>query len=223
MTRAGCSLVNVQRGARHFQRFVTQTSDRRSPARATANAHDRYRPPGTAGSIAAMQLLVIRHAIAVEPHPGGDDAARHLTAKGRRRFRRGVRGLAKLGFELGAVLHSPWLRAVQTAALTRPLQQRGAVMLASDRLCRPPEPELLTELATAGAGLGHDGQAALAVVGHEPFLGELIGLLTAGDPRAGEALELKKGSVAVLRGSPVAGGMTLCGLLPPRALRALGA
>jgi phosphohistidine phosphatase len=62
---------------------------------------------------------------------------------------------------------------------------------------------------------------SVAVVGHEPWLGELIGWLTAGDPRAGEALVIKKGSVSWLEGSAVPGGMSLRALLPPRVLRAL--
>ena len=121
---------------------------------------------------------------------------------------------------LGAVLHSPWTRAAATAELLRPLRDRDAPHLATSLLCQSPCPELLTQLAELGA-LPEAARLAAAVVGHEPFLGELIGLLTAGTASAGEGLELKKGSVTVLRGSAVAGGMTLCALLPPRALREL--
>jgi phosphohistidine phosphatase len=61
----------------------------------------------------------------------------------------------------------------------------------------------------------------VAVVGHEPWLGELIALLTTGESRHGETIPLKKGGVAILEGAPTPGGMTLRALLPPRVSRRL--
>ena len=169
-----------------------------------------------------MQVLVIRHAIAAEAAPGEDDGARPLTRKGIRRFRQGVRGLAAMEMKIGAVLTSPWRRAAATADLLAPLLTRGASCQVTDLLCQPPLPALLTALTAAGSQVSALRNASVAVVGHEPFLGELIGLLTSGVATVGESLQLKKGSVTVLHGSAVAGGMTLCALLPPRALRELG-
>lgn len=168
-----------------------------------------------------MQLLVIRHAIAALPRPQEDDAARPLTRKGRRRFRRAVSGLAALALAPGRVLHSPWTRAAATADLLRPLLEDDEALEPTDLLCQPPGPALLEAIAAASAHLPSP-ETAVAVVGHEPFLGELIGLLTTGSSASGESLQLKKGSVCLLRGSPVSGGMTLCALLPPRVLRELG-
>lgn len=166
-----------------------------------------------------MQLLVIRHAIAAPRRAEEDDALRPLTRKGKRRFVRSVSGLAALGFAPSRVLHSPWARAVATAALLEPLLEEDEAIEGTELLCQPPGPALLDALANARLP---SPESSLAVVGHEPFLGELISLLTTGSSAAGESLELKKGSVAVLRGSPVSGGMILCALLPPRALRELG-
>ncbi len=166
-----------------------------------------------------MQLLVIRHAIAARRRAEEDDALRPLTRKGKRRFVRSVSGLAVLGLTPSRVLHSPWTRAAATAALLLPLMDDDEALEATELLCQPPGPALLEAIASARLPTP---ESALAVVGHEPFLGELVGLLTTGSSAAGENLELKKGSVAVLRGSPVSGGMTLCALLPPRALRELG-
>ena len=59
-----------------------------------------------------------------------------------------------------------------------------------------------------------------AVVGHEPWLGELVAWLAFGDTRHGEALQIKKASVVWLDGTAVPGGMTLRALLTPRMIRA---
>lgn len=171
-----------------------------------------------------MQLFVVRHAIAAELEAGGQDAARPLTRKGVERFRQGVKGLAMLGTSFSSVLHSPWRRAAETAQLLAPLVGEGA-RVETELLCASPGQELLALIAEHGRAPADSGEAAhaksVAVVGHEPWLGELIGWLTAGDPRAGEALVLKKGSVSWLEGSAVPGGMSLWALLPPRVLRAL--
>lgn len=129
-------------------------------------------------------------------------------------------GLAALRLLPSRVLHSPWRRAAATAELLRPLLKDAEALEPTELLCQPPGPELLEAIASAGAGLAP--QAVVAVVGHEPFLGELIGLLSTGSSAVGASLQLKKGSACVLRGSPVSGGMALCALLPPRVLRELG-
>ncbi|MCM2269545.1 MAG: histidine phosphatase family protein, partial [Thermoanaerobaculia bacterium] len=61
-----------------------------------------------------MRLLLVRHAIASDAADGpGGDAARPLSAEGRRRFERGARALAAQVPELALVLSSPLLRARQ--------------------------------------------------------------------------------------------------------------
>lgn len=176
-----------------------------------------------------MQLFVIRHAIAADlaaGSPDGADAERPLTRKGVRRFRRSVEGMSALGFRFSSVLHSPWRRAAETAELLGPVLSESSYLLASDLLCRTPDAALLALIAEHGrlaAEHGAEGELAVAVVGHEPWLGELIGLVTAGETEAGEAIIVKKGSVSWLEGSPVSGGMSLRALLPPRVLRAVSA
>ena len=168
-----------------------------------------------------MDLLVIRHAIAAprEDYPT-DDAARPLTAKGMKRFGQVVRGLDALGIELGAVLHSPWRRAAETARLLEPIMSGSVnrVLRATDLLAASPRAELFAELAAAGAGDG-----AVAVVGHEPWLGELIATLCFADARRGEQVPMRKGGVAWLDGTAAPGAMVLRALLPPKVLRAAGA
>jgi phosphohistidine phosphatase len=167
-----------------------------------------------------VDLLVIRHAIAAprEDYPL-DDAARPLTAKGGKRFKRVVRGLDALGVELVAVLHSPWRRAVETAQLLEPIVHGSIAqaLRATDLLTASPRSELYGDIATAGAN------GAVAVVGHEPWLGELIATLCFADARRGEQVPMRKGGVAWLDGTPAPGGMVLRALLPPRVLRAAAA
>ena len=65
-----------------------------------------------------MQLLIIRHAIAVpRGTPGIPDEDRPLTPEGEQKFREAAEGLAKLVDRPDALLTSPWLRAKQTAAI----------------------------------------------------------------------------------------------------------
>jgi phosphohistidine phosphatase len=162
-----------------------------------------------------MQLFVIRHAVAEDVGPGGDDSARALTDAGRTKLRRAVRGLAALDIRFDRVLTSPWLRAIQTAALLDPVSR--APPIATELLTRSPRAELLALLSD------HTEQAeTTAVVGHEPWLGELIAWLAFGDSRHGDALIIKKSGVAWLEGTAVPGGMQVRALIPPKLLRAIG-
>jgi phosphohistidine phosphatase len=156
-----------------------------------------------------MQLFVIRHAAAAAPRARTVDAARPLTRKGRRRWKRAVRGLEKLGLRFDRVYHSPWLRALETADALAALVDGETVV--TKELTHRPTPALLEQL---------EGDR-VALVGHQPWLGELVGLLVFGDARERARLILKEGSVLSLDGKPRPGGMTIRALLPPRVLRTL--
>jgi phosphohistidine phosphatase len=164
-----------------------------------------------------MDVLVIRHAIAVAAEPGQDDAARELTSEGVRKFRRSVQGVRELGWTFERVLTSPWQRALSTAELLAPITDGPTIV--TDLLCDKPRPELFALIAEATAP--HEKRHATAVVGHEPWLSELVAWLAFGDPRHGEAIDLKKGGVIWLEGTAVPGGMMLRAVLPPKILREL--
>jgi phosphohistidine phosphatase len=164
-----------------------------------------------------MDVFVIRHAIAVPAEPGEDDAARELTPDGERKFKRAVQGLRELGWCFDRILTSPWRRALATAELLGPVTDGSTIV--TDLLCDKPRPELFALIAeTAGA---HTKLHATAVVGHEPWLSELVAWLAFGDPRHGEAIDLKKGGMVWLQGSAVPGGMMIRALLTPKILREL--
>ena len=68
-----------------------------------------------------MRLLFIRHAIADDREEwaksGRPDADRPLTDRGRDRMRRAARGLTRLITQPDIIATSPYLRAVETAAI----------------------------------------------------------------------------------------------------------
>lgn len=158
-----------------------------------------------------MQLLVIRHAVAEDTIASGNDADRALTDAGKAKLRQAVRGLRALELRLDRVLTSPWKRAAQTAALLSPIASGEPIE--TELLTRPPRAELLALIA--------ERNETTAVVGHEPWLGELIAWLAFGDAKHGDALVIKKSGVAWLDGTPVPGGMHVRALLPPKVLRTL--
>jgi phosphohistidine phosphatase len=157
-----------------------------------------------------MKLFLIRHAEAVPRTKGRLDAARPLTKRGKRRFRRAVRGLEALGWSFDRVLHSPWRRAVETAAALGHLASEETVV--APELAQTPTRAFIEAL---------EGER-VALVGHQPWLGELLGLLVFGEPERGASFELGKGAVVWLEGEPRAGGMAIHAVVPPRVLRALG-
>jgi phosphohistidine phosphatase len=159
-----------------------------------------------------MDLLLVRHAIAIPQAEDLLDADRSLTLRGRKRFARAARGLDRLALRFDRVLYSPWRRAAETAEMLAPLA--GGRLVPCGLLAEPPSPALF-ELLEGGC---------VALVGHEPWLTELFAWLTVG--RRAEARfvvkKLKKGGVAWLTGEPRERGMELVALLPPKVLRALG-
>ena len=120
----------------------------------------------------SFELYLIRHAIAEERgEKWPDDNKRPLTEEGIARMRKAARGLARVGVTLDAVLTSPLVRARQTAEI---------VAAASDS--KPPlvNVESLTPdggYAAIVADLEKHARKAvrIALVGHEPLMGELAG------------------------------------------------
>ena len=157
-----------------------------------------------------MEIFVIRHAIALPGSMLLADAERPLTPQGRERFAQAVLGLQRLKVRFARLYHSPWLRAVETAELLAPVLDGKAVD--SPALARAPSQDLLDTLV---------GER-VALVGHEPWMGELVAWLTTGAPSDGSVFAFKRGGVAWLEGQPKPGQMELQAFLPPKVLRGLG-
>ncbi|HET9625298.1 MAG TPA: histidine phosphatase family protein [Kofleriaceae bacterium] len=160
-----------------------------------------------------MQLMVIRHAIAEDPVAGLDDRERELTPEGRAKLYRVVAGLKAIDVRFDRVLTSPWKRALHTARAMSALAR--AAIETTPWLAQAPRPELLAQIAEHGE--------TTAVIGHEPWLGELVGLLAFGDARLGDAIAIKKCGVVWLEGTATPGGMQIRAVLPPKLLRSFDA
>src|SRR5690606_27166083 len=128
-----------------------------------------------------------------------------------------VHGLRELGWCFDRVLSSPWQRALSTAELLAPVVEGPTIV--TDLLCDKTRPELFALIAESTGP--RKKRHATAVVGHEPWLSELVAWLAFGDPRHGEAFDLKKGGMIWLEGSSVPGGMMIRAMLTPRILRSL--
>lgn len=140
-----------------------------------------------------MKLILVRHAIATQRDvsPNLDDAARPLTPAGIRRFRRAVQGFARLQIAVDEAWTSPLLRAVQTAELL------------VQALARPCGVRTVSELEPGGsfdallARLSRESAlTCVALVGHEPYLGDFATYLLTGS-RFG-AVRFKKGAMAAI-------------------------
>lgn len=167
----------------------------------------------------SLELYLVRHAVAAErgaDYP--DDAVRPLTDEGCERFRRAVAGLRAMNLQLDLVLTSPYVRARETAELLcAGLRPRPKLMVV-EALAPGRRPAEVVAAVTRHAAAGR-GASRLALVGHEPDLGELAARLLG----AKGHLEFKKGAacrIDVHRAMPDGPG-TLRWFLTPRQLRGL--
>ncbi len=164
-----------------------------------------------------MQIYLVRHAIA-EPRgvEGIADADRALTKKGIQRMRKVVCGLATLGVRPDLIMTSPLVRAVQTADLLTKLPDFSGAIERVDALSPGGDPHEILRLIAK-----HQDLQSIALVGHEPDLGDLAArLLNAGRE---SFMLLKKGGVACIQideFDPLTDGL-LQWLTQPGALRRL--
>jgi phosphohistidine phosphatase len=135
-----------------------------------------------------LNLYLVRHGLANWPNWAHDDDARPLTPAGVEAIRAAGRGLAMLGLEPEFVLHSPLVRARETAS------HLALALGVSDRLreCGPLRPgfdqsrlkHLLSEYAHC---------EALMWVGHNPDMSNAVQTLTGGE------VKLPEGAVACIK------------------------
>lgn len=160
----------------------------------------------------SKSLYIVRHAIAGERGPEyPDDTRRPLTEEGVSRFRKAVAGLADLEVEIDLILTSPLVRARQTAELlSKGLSGHPAIVETGALAPGARYEALLTELRK------HARQRALALVGHEPHLGEVTAKLLGWPGR----LEFRKGGACRLEVDqfPPADAARLQWFAPPKLL-----
>ncbi len=167
-----------------------------------------------------MDLFILRHAIADQRDPTKypDDSLRPLTEKGMKRMRRIAEGLRAAGITFDVIYTSPYTRAKQTADIVADVFGLRNVLRETATLAVDGDPEeLIDELKTAERDV-----SSILLVGHEPYLGELISHLLVGD--ASLDITLKKGGVCKLTVGMLKYGKcaTLDWLLPPSLSTHLG-
>ena len=162
-----------------------------------------------------MRIYLFRHGPAGSRDASRwpDDSARPLTSRGAERTELAARGLARLERDPSVVLTSPLLRAEQTAKLL-------CKELRLDKM------ERLDALAPGGSYRAviqrlaqSEANDAVFLVGHEPHLGKLAGVLLFGAPAGSLPLKKAGACMLVFEGPVRAGGAHLHWFLPPKLLR----
>lgn len=163
-----------------------------------------------------FSLYLIRHGVAAErgdAYP--DDTKRPLTSEGMQKLRRESKALVALDIEFDVILTSPLVRTRQTAD----------IIAAAFRT----EPPIVNIASLAPGGTHnaivedlarHQRKHRIAIVGHEPGIGELASRLIG----LRRALDFKKGAICRIdvAALPPTGAGRLRWFLTPRILRRIG-
>jgi phosphohistidine phosphatase len=164
----------------------------------------------------SIELYLIRHAIAEQRGPAWpDDSKRPLTDEGVARMRRIVGGLGVLDVVMDVIFSSPYRRARQTAdLLAEGLSPRPPVVEVPELAPSRRISDMLTALPV------RPRHRSIALVGHEPSMGELAARLL----KAHEAVPFKKGAVCCIEVTalPPSTPGALRWFATPKMLRKLG-
>jgi phosphohistidine phosphatase len=164
-----------------------------------------------------MDIFLLRHGVAVERGTPGynHDADRPLTDEGERKLRDIVQAMRRLGLEFDLILSSPYTRARQTAEIAADGLKLRKKLEFSETLIPEGGTEELIELLKRR----RPKPDSVLLVGHEPYLSELISLLVAGE--RGFPVVMKKGGLAKLEVDSLAPGRCamLAWLLTPGQMR----
>jgi phosphohistidine phosphatase len=140
-----------------------------------------------------VHIYLLRHGIAEDATPRIADHERALTDEGRKRLRKAAPVWQRLVATPDVVLTSPLRRARETAdVFVEAVGFRGEVRV-EDAL--EPNGAAATAISLLEAE-SLSGTGAVAIVGHEPHLGYLLGLLLTGHPRL--PIPLKKGMLVAV-------------------------
>lgn len=159
-----------------------------------------------------MLIHILRHAEAEDVAPSGRDADRRLTDDGRRRMKSVARAIARLDAGYDAVLVSPLVRSRQTAEPVAEACGFRKALTETKALAPNADPvQILHELARLEIGTA-------LLVGHQPHLGRLFGLLVSG--RSDVEVPIKKAGLAAFDAGadPSLERAELKFYLPPRLL-----
>ena len=160
-----------------------------------------------------MILYLLRHAIAEErdSRKWPDDSQRPLTIKGKKRMRRIAEGMLALGLEFDVIYTSPYRRARETADIIVDVFDAKTEPRETDTLEVDGNPQELIRLINSAKNEFEN----VLLVGHEPYLSELISILLLGNSSL--PLVMKRGGVCKLNAAALKYGAcaSLEWLLPP--------
>ena len=163
-----------------------------------------------------FELYLIRHGIAEERgDKWPDDTKRPLTEEGISRLRRSARGLDRLAVTFDVILTSPLVRTRQTAdAIAKELAPHPHIVTAESLAPGGSYRAVLADLEKQGR------RTRIALVGHEPGIGELAARLIG----SSRPIEFKKGAVCRIDvdALPPSAPGDLRWFLTPKILRRLG-
>jgi phosphohistidine phosphatase len=144
---------------------------------------------------------------------GYEDSERPLTDNGRKKMRQIAKGLKALGVSIDLILSSPYVRARETAeALADTFKMKHKIAF-SENLVPLGDPDLLISEINEKYSVN-----SIAIVGHEPNLSALTGLLISENAKVD--MTYKKGGVCKLTADDLhhARAATLEWLLTPKIL-----
>ena len=149
-----------------------------------------------------MEVYFIRHGIAAERGTYVDDEQRPLIDKGKVKTAKVAQKLSATGLKFDLILTSPLVRASQTAEI---LKQAGLSKAVETFTPLKPDGEIPRWLEWLESYRLENPQAKIALVGHQPDLGEWIEMLIWGNVK--NQLVVKKAGVIGLEipdlGTPV--------------------
>ncbi len=165
--------------------------------------------------MATLELYLIRHGMAADrgdEYP--DDSKRPLTSDGIARLKKEARALDLLGVTFEQMLSSPLVRARQTADVFAEIMKSKPPVSTTDTLTPAGSPAAVIQDLSK-----YMRKASIALVGHEPNMGELAAHLIG----AKMPLPFKKGAIARIDFSvfPPKGKGQLVWFVTPRMLRKL--
>lgn len=161
------------------------------------------------------ELYLVRHGLAEERGAKWpDDGKRPLSADGMSRMKKSARGLDRVDVTFDIILSSPLVRARQTAEiLSAEMDGHPTIVNVESLAPGAAFASLVADLEK------HARKTRIALVGHEPGMGELAARLVG----SRHPIEFKKGAVARIDIDqiPPNGPGDLRWMLPPKFMRAL--
>ncbi|HEV2329678.1 MAG TPA: phosphohistidine phosphatase SixA [Verrucomicrobiae bacterium] len=161
-----------------------------------------------------MNIFILRHGIAVDRGTEGftHDSERPLTGKGRRQLRKSAGAMKRMKLRFDLILSSPYERARKTANIVAEELNLKKRLKLTDTLKYENDPEsMIAEIRRL-----KPAPKNLLLVGHEPYLSQLVSRLVSGNGDL--AMDFKKGGLCKLEMEKLDAGMRghLVWLLTPK-------